>query len=148
MQMRQVIYLAFLSLVALILASCNDGSAIHDQYKQIAKLSAPEMNSQICRLSPAARVDLYLYAVEERRPSDYGLLARDCLDSATTKEMVARLKKSKSGTSTFALIYALHAVPLGERRTLREVLNASSYCSKYFESGSPCHDLAKDIDNL
>lgn len=145
--MQEIAFRALLTIAPLVLVACGDRSPVSVEYARVAKLPSAEMSRQICSMSPSARVDLYLYAVEKRRPSDYAVIPKDCMDSEVVNEMASRLRKSKNGVSTFALVYALHSATPTDKKILQKKLDVTSQCSRFFEPGSPCHRLAKDIDS-
>lgn len=142
------------AIVSVLLTAASAGcvepaNPLEQQYERLTKLSEAEQAEQFRQLSPTDQVDVYLYGVENRRPSDY-FLARylERQESATVNVLIDRLHSSGSPVTTFALVYALHGVfTRGSQRVEKfGAVGASDACNRFYTAPSPCHQLAKDID--
>ncbi|MCP3041534.1 hypothetical protein K6X12_20970 [Xanthomonas euvesicatoria pv. allii] len=133
------------SLIMLSGISCAEHNGDGVIYRSVSSLPTNEMMKRVCSYPPAKRVDLYLYGVENFRPSDYALLPIECFDDQVGRELGGRLSNSSSGTRTFAIIYALYE---GWRRgvSIDRKISYVKECLKFFEEKSPCHRLADQID--
>jgi hypothetical protein len=146
--MQLIIRVLLVSIILFPLVSCGRKGEIDTQYKLLSSKSLAEINKDVCEYIPSKRVDIYLYGVENFRPSDYSLLPGECLDDAVVVDMVERLRKSSNGTRTFALIYALRVASGKKKISVGTPIRAVNECSRYFPVNSPCHEMAKKIDGF
>lgn len=130
----------------LLLGACAQESPLATAYKEIAANDPQEIARLVCQKSPVERVDLYLYGVEKRRPSNYALMPNDCIDAETVDTAVNLIRRSTDDNRTFALAALLHEAPESILRGRMDAFDAGMECSKFFSRKSPCHDLAGDID--
>ncbi|WP_157481144.1 MULTISPECIES: hypothetical protein [unclassified Lysobacter] len=133
---------------ALLLGACAQESPLALSYKRVAGQSPQEIARIVCQMSPTDRVDIYLYGVEERRPSDYGLFPEGCIDSETVDIAVRLAAHSTANSRTFALTELIHEAPEEILRGRVDAFDASAECSRFYSEDSPCHDLARDIDKV
>ena len=145
MRLPKIGFSLLLSLIILSSISCAENNGDGVIYRSVSSLPADEMMKKICSYPPAKRVDIYLYGVENFRPSDYALLPIECFDDQVGRELGGRLINSSSGTRTFAIIYALYE---GRKRgfSIDHKISYVKECSKFFQEKSPCERLANQID--
>lgn len=142
--MRNCAALAFI----LLLAACAQEFPLTAEYKEIAAKGLQERARIVCSKRPVQRVDLYLYGVEKRRPSNYALMPSDCIDAETVEVAVKLIRRSDDKNRTFALTLLLHEAPESILRGRTDAFDAAAKCSKFYAAGSPCHDLAGDVDAI
>lgn len=145
MRLPMITFRLLFSLIMLSSISCVENNGDRAIYRSVSNLPTNEIMKRICSYPSVKRVDLYLYGVENFRPSDYALLPTECFDDQVGRELEERLSNSSSGTRTFAIIYALYE---GRRRGF-SIDRKTSYvkeCLKFFQEKSPCDRLADQID--
>lgn len=130
-----------------VLFGCFPRGAIHDKYYMLTSLSDIDAISEFKKLPVNEKVDVYLYGVLYRKPSDYFFSnAFNLSNSVEVSELIIRLNNSQSATETFALIYALHGVnALTLEKLQLNKFDPVHSCNKFFKDPSPCHQLAYDI---
>jgi hypothetical protein len=133
---------------ALILCACTEDSPLDSAYREIAKLPADEIGRVVCQKSPQERIELFLYGAEKIRPSDYGLMPADCIDERTLDIAIKTVRKSSEEERIFALIAVIHEASPKILSARKDRFVAGKVCSRVFEAGSSCHQLASDIDAI
>lgn len=132
----------------ILITSCEDKGANFEKYQSLSKKSDSEISTALCKMTPSERVSIYLYASEKRRPSNFGMISKKCMDVATTRIAINLLRNSDDEKRTFALVAFLHEVPIDILNSSNYVLDASAECSKFFKKDSACHSLASDIKKM
>lgn len=128
----------------------DDESVVGQSYVRIIKLSGPQREKAFDALSPDERVGVYLYGIHYRRPRDYTL--GQYFSNASPAEvasLIAHLRSADSGASTYGLVAALYAIAQrgnSQKYRIDEGFSARASCDRFFSPRSPCHDLARDID--
>ncbi|MBB4599060.1 hypothetical protein [Xanthomonas arboricola] len=145
MRLPKIGFSLLLPLIILSSISCAEHNGDGVIYRRVSSLPTNEMMKKICSYPPAKRIDVYLYGVENFRPSDYALLPIDCFDDQVGRELGVRLVNSSSGTRTFATIYALYE---GRKRgfSIDHKISYVKECLKFFQKKSPCDRLADQMD--
>lgn len=115
-----------------------------ERYEAMIGLPGENRRALLDELPASERVGVYLYGVENMRPSDYGL-ADDLGDGrdGVADELVSRLRSANSKEAVFGLVYALH----GRAGHLKVPAGATSACDRFYPSPSPCHTIAIEVDS-
>jgi hypothetical protein len=129
----------------LALAGCTQGAdPAQETYQATIGRSEQDRRMLLSGLPARERVDVYLYGIENVRPSDYAL-AEDLGDGqdGLAAELASRLGSADSKEAVFGLIYALH----GRAGQLKVPPGATSACDRFYSLPSPCHKIAIEVDS-